>query len=181
MKHFLIAVALLFSISYADTLNSINKNPSMAINGTQRDSASVINPYVIPVAVSGAVCNSATDTVAVTSDHSSQLICQSGTNTWQTVGGGLGIGQAWYNVTGSRSMNTLYVNNTGKPILVAVSAWAFGGNTTSLYIDGGMVGYVGGGHIEQNWMYQISGIVKNGGTYYLTTTSGAIVNWAELR
>lgn len=73
----LITLLSFFSITSADTMNSIEKNPSMAVTGTQRVSAAITN-YVIPTAVSGAACNSATDTVAVTSDHSSQLICQSG-------------------------------------------------------------------------------------------------------
>lgn len=77
-KIILFALLTAFSFVSGDTINSTSKNPSMAINGTQRDSATVINPYVIPVAVSGAACNSATDTVAVVADHSSQLICQSG-------------------------------------------------------------------------------------------------------
>lgn len=88
-KLILSALFAIFSIVSADTINSVSKNPSMAVLGTQRDSATVINPYVIPIAVSGAACNSTTDIVAVTSDHSSQLICQSGV--WQPVGGGSDI------------------------------------------------------------------------------------------
>lgn len=85
-KLILSALFAIFSIVSADTINSVSKNPSMAVLGTQRDSATVINPYVIPIAVSGAACNSTTDIVAVTSDHSSQLICQSGA--WTGIGGG---------------------------------------------------------------------------------------------
>ncbi|MCL4432148.1 MAG: hypothetical protein M1300_07500 [Epsilonproteobacteria bacterium] len=88
-KLILSALFAIFSIVSADTINSVSKNPSMAVLGTQRDSATVINPYVIPIAVSGAACNSTTDIVAVTSDHSSQLICQSGS--WNALGGGANI------------------------------------------------------------------------------------------
>jgi len=82
MKTRSIFSALLFLISLinADTLNSTSKNPSMAVTGTQRVSTAITD-YVIPVATAGAACNSTTDTIAVTSGHSSQLICQSGV--WQ--------------------------------------------------------------------------------------------------
>lgn len=73
---------LLFCSAYADTINSASKNTSVAVYGTQRTSTA-IQPWVIPVAVAGAACNSTTDIVAVTSDHSSQLICQSGS--WTNV------------------------------------------------------------------------------------------------
>lgn len=89
----LVITFLLFCSAYADTINSASKNTSVAVYGTQRTSTA-IQPWVIPVAVAGAACNSTTDIVAVTSDHSSQLICQSGS--WQPVGGG---------VTGSNTPN----------------------------------------------------------------------------
>lgn len=88
MKLILSSLFAVLSIVSADTINSTAKNPSMAVLGTQRSSATTIQPWIFPVAVSGAACNSTTDTVAVTSDHSSQLICQSGTSTWQAIGGG---------------------------------------------------------------------------------------------
>ena len=45
--------------------------------------------------------------------------CQSGI--WTGVGGGgLGYGQAWYNVTGSRTPNTIYQNTSGKPIQIYI-------------------------------------------------------------
>lgn len=80
---------LLFCSAYADTINSASKNTSVAVYGTQRTSTA-IQPWVIPVAVAGAACNSTTDIVAVTSDHSSQLICQSGT--WKSASGSSGVG-----------------------------------------------------------------------------------------
>lgn len=89
MKLILSSLFAVLSIVSADTINSTAKNPSMAVLGTQRSSATTIQPWIFPVAVSGAACNSTTDTVAVTSDHSSQLICQSGA--WVAVGGGTDI------------------------------------------------------------------------------------------
>lgn len=91
----IVIASLLFINAFADNLNSSTTNPSMAVTGTQRTSTAITD-YVIPVAVSGATCNSTTDIVAVTSDHSSQLICQSGA--WTPVGGSGGV-------TGSNAAN----------------------------------------------------------------------------
>lgn len=43
---------------------------------------------------------------------------------------GLGIGQTWQNVTGSRAVATNYTNSTGKPILVCI-----GGNNGSTAVN----------------------------------------------
>ncbi|TDA65777.1 hypothetical protein E0765_04665 [Sulfuricurvum sp. IAE1] len=63
----------------ADSLNSSLKNPSVSVTGVQRESAPIV-VGVIPVALPGQACNSNTDFIAVTPDHSMELICK--TNTW---------------------------------------------------------------------------------------------------
>lgn len=90
---------------------------------------------------------------------------------------GLGIGQTWQSVGGSRSANTTYTNTTGKPILVVVkSAWITR-NGQALYVDGMQVGYWG---IENNYGAQVTmyGLVPNGSTYY---TNFGCELWLELR
>lgn len=84
MKKIVLAFFALISIAVADDINSVSKNPSMAVYGTQR-TATAINATTIPVKVAGTACNTTTEIIAVTSDRSSQLICQSGT--WRTSSG----------------------------------------------------------------------------------------------
>jgi len=90
------------------------------------------------------------------------------------VGGFLGVGQTWQDVTASRTSGVTYTNTTGKPIQVNVS----GGATGWLYA------YVGG--IKTGETYSYSGysvgsltfVVKEQQTYYVTGTRNS---WFELR
>lgn len=88
---FILVFWLLTSVLFAGSINDAAKNPSMAVYSNTA-LANQTSAAFIPVAVSGAACNSTTDTIAITSDHSSQLICQSGA--WQEVGIKAGGGQA---------------------------------------------------------------------------------------
>jgi hypothetical protein len=84
---------------------------------------------------------------------------------------GLGWGQSWANVTGSRSAGTTYTNSTGKPIVVVIG---IGDDNQSAYI------YVNG-VATAKFGYQISAttVVPNGSTYYIDggVTFGL---WSEL-
>lgn len=174
---------LLFCSAYADTINSASKNTSVAVYGTQRTSTA-IQPWVIPVAVAGAACNSTTDIVAVTSDHSSQLICQSGT--WAAIGGGgLGYGQSWQDLTSSRALYTNYINSTGKPILVSMRVTTNGGTSDAvILVDGVAVkGTVPDGGVAWS-AHACVAVVPNGSVYSAGRSSGsggAVNYWVELR
>lgn len=84
MKPIFFLYLLASSALSADSVNSPLKNPSMAVTGTQRPSTN-ITVDVIPVAQLGTACSSNVDVIAVTPDHSMELICQS--NTWVAVAG----------------------------------------------------------------------------------------------
>jgi hypothetical protein len=112
---------------------------------------------------------------------SGNVLTSNGT-TWTSVApaGGIGIGQTWQNVTGSRSGGSTYTNNTGKPIFVSVTS------------DGEQAGVriiVGGNEILRQSGALISGvmyanatfIVPNGVTYRADFTAGVKYNWSELR
>lgn len=91
-----------------------------------------------------------------------------------------GVGQTWQDVTVSRAVGTIYVNNTGKPIMVSIVASAIGGaDNHYLYVGDVIVsGYLdqeGGDHTP------FSAIVPNGSTYRLTIGSGQLIRWVELR
>lgn len=102
-----------------------------------------------------------------------------------------GHGQGWQNVTGSRTYNTAYHNNTGRPMAVTVYAMGGGSVGQNLVVSNDNV----------NWTIVSSGIydatsggssqsMGNGGFtlvptnwyYKLLTTAGvSIANWQELR
>lgn len=103
---------------------------------------------------------------------------------WSGLGGGIGDGQTWTDVNGSRNLNQSYVNSTGRPIMVSVTLYAgpsgsVGGPTAN--VDGvfaagdssGGAGGVGGG---------VTFIVPAGSTY-VVYGSGYIAgrSWSELR
>lgn len=97
----------------------------------------------------------------------------------------LGEGQTWQNVTASRSEDTEYVNNTGRPIVVSViiDTQYYKGHTAALEDNsGGMfLATVNG----TGSMDQLSAVIPNGGRYMLSWMASieraAIINWSELR
>jgi hypothetical protein len=119
---------------------------------------------------------SALQTVAPST--SGNVLTSNGT-TWTsaTPAGGIGIGQTWQNVIGSRAGNTTYTNSTGKPIMVNIS------RGTTVYV-GTMVLTVSGVAVALSVCASdagstVSAIVPNNGTYSLNTTD--FDYWAELR
>lgn len=91
----------------------------------------------------------------------------------------IGVGQSWVNVTSSRASKTTYTNDTGKPILVTISAC---GNSASgnFVVDGvnvAIIGYNGNTTIIR----PVSVIVPAGSTYRVSETIGSLFMWSELR
>ena len=89
---------------------------------------------------------------------------------------GLGVGQTWQDVSGSRAMGTNYTNTTGKPIGVSVSFSYVGNGTSSITVDGVVV---------NSFTYSLGGtgatmsaIIPNGSVY---SAAGVKVSWTELR
>jgi hypothetical protein len=119
---------------------------------------------------------SALQTVAPST--SGNVLTSNGT-TWTsaTPAGGLGIGQSYSNVTGSRALSTTYTNSTGKPIFVSVMA---GGNST-------LQAYVNGAEIQRcvftitSTNTNVAFIVPDGSTYSVTSSASGLILWTELR
>ena len=91
---------------------------------------------------------------------------------------GIGIGQTWRNVIGSRALSTTYINTTGKPIVVNVTTVAVSPADCLLFIDNinvvrlNTVGATG----------TVTGIVPNGSSYKVTVpVSISVLEWFELR
>jgi hypothetical protein len=114
---------------------------------------------------------------------SGNVLTSDGT-TWVSGSGGFGAGQAWQNLTSSRSYNTAYTNSTGKAIMVNVFYNTNGtNNTITATVDGvtvaGMNFNLGFGNL--NLGSTISFIVPNGASYTVTASGAALVAWAEFR
>ena len=108
---------------------------------------------------------------------SGNILTSNGT-TWTSAApaGGIGVGQTWQDVTGSRSGGVTYTNSTGKPIQVNISFACVNG-AGGLTVNGVLVAQ--SGVTCGNGNSFVTAIVPNGNTY---DASGAgIVRWAELR
>jgi hypothetical protein len=109
------------------------------------------------------------------------------TQTTAASGGGssIGVDQTWQDVTGSRSLNTTYTNDTGKPIQVTASIQAQSTLSTkrAIAVVNGVTileSYTQDccGIPQYSW-FPLSFIVPAGNTYQLRGMS--ISRWAELR
>ena len=86
--------------------------------------------------------------------------------------GGLGDGQTWQNVSGSRVAGTTYTNSTGKPIQIAIQA---GPSAATVTISGVTFSFSAATSYDMIYL-----IVPNSATYVYTSASAATV-WNELR
>ena len=86
----------------------------------------------------------------------------------------LGVGQIWQNVLSVRSINTDYINNTGRPIQVSI--WQGADTNPSLIVDGVTVASIDG--TPGSVGVQATAIVPSGSTYRVTAS---VDGWAELR
>lgn len=91
----------------------------------------------------------------------------------------LGVGQTWQNMTASRLLNTNYVNNTGRPIVVAVTIGSGSASTLDLKV-GGVTTTIPAGNGDHRMT--VSAVVPSGTIYNAVRTgSTALSHWAELR
>lgn len=89
---------------------------------------------------------------------------------------GLGYGQTWQNVAGSRLVGTTYYNTTGRPIMVSINTYGAGGAGT-LVINGVTVcNYAGTVGVT----VPFTAIVPQGASYS-AQGDATIAYWAELR
>jgi hypothetical protein len=111
---------------------------------------------------------------------SGNILTSNGTTWTSAAATGIGVGQTWQNVTGSRSAGTTYTNSTGNPIMISISiSGPASTSINSLTVGGVLVGYVSGDD-NLNPRQTISSIVPNGSNYVFSTGC-PIISWAELR
>jgi hypothetical protein len=114
---------------------------------------------------------------------SGNVLTSNGT-TWTsaTPAGGIGIGQTWQDVGGSRALGTTYTNSTGKPIMVAVSLQVNGAfNFSSATVGGVTVAQFGSSDSQNTDRNTVSFIVPNSTNYSITGAGAGLLTWAELR
>ncbi len=100
-------------------------------------------------------------------------------------GYGLGVGQSWQEMVSERDFDTIYTNDTTKPIMINITASAIGILDAALM--SGLVllanPYNGSGGSDGSWMVY-SAIIPSGARYSLVHLDGddpSLENWAELR
>lgn len=111
-----------------------------------------------------------------------------------TGGAGLGDGQTWQNLAGSRTFDTAYLNTAGRTIAVSVSAYGSSGASTgaqsiSAYVGGTFLGSCGTSESTVGTWYAISDtlfFIVPAGQYYQVNkyVNGGVTTlnaWAELR
>ena len=101
--------------------------------------------------------------------------CFAAADVGTAMAGGIGVGQTWQDVTGSRISNTIYQNTTGKPIQIIIdlnqdiSYVVMVANSTGPFMT------VGNG--DGNAGIVVSAIIPNNGRYIASSFS----RWHELR
>lgn len=91
--------------------------------------------------------------------------------------GGIGVGQTWQNVLGSRSAGTTFTNTTGKPIMINISRAGPNYAQTTIYVDGNAAAFA---YVDQyGGNESLSAIVPNGATYRVDGPTPS--RWYELR
>jgi hypothetical protein len=94
---------------------------------------------------------------------------------------GLGWGQTWQNLVGSRGFNSTYTNSTGKPIMVAVVCVSAGGGfDPTVVVQGVNVGRFGAATNNGSYSWA-SFIVPPGHDYSINASSASLASWTELR
>lgn len=92
---------------------------------------------------------------------------------------GIGAGQTWQDVVGSRAINTMYYNTTGRPIQVGIGMQLPVSTTSTLSVNGVVVSRVATSGASA-LSFSHNAIVPHGSSYILNNV-GTISTWAELR
>jgi hypothetical protein len=136
------------------------------------------------LALNNVLLGNGTAAVKEVAPGASGNVLRSDGTTWVsgTISAGIGDGQTWQDVTGSRAIGTTYTNNTGRPIQVSIIVSANPNQTNAtLVVNGIAVSRIQNQFGDRALVGTISAIVPNGVTYSVSAGSSSIVSWAELR
>lgn len=132
------------------------------------------------LAANAVLLGNGTSTLQTVAPSTSGNVLTSNGTTWTSAAlpdQGIGVGQSYQNVTGSRALSTTYTNSTGKPIFVSIMA---GGNST-------LQAFVNGAEVQRcvftitSTNTNVAFIVPNGSTYSATSSASGLILWTELR
>ena len=157
-------------VKIVDSLSSTAKDAALTANqgkilSDRTQQATTTNVGISRFANASEVANKSNSNVAINPSNAA-TIAQSTD---------LGVGQSWQNVTSSRSVGSTYTNNTGKPIMIAVTK-----------LLRGTQGYIQVNNINVAYFHNGDDgatntvIVPNGATYRVTGITNLSL-WAELR
>jgi hypothetical protein len=145
------------------------------------------------LALNNVLLGNGTAAVQEVAPGASGNVLKSDGTTWTsgTVNAGIGDGQTWTNVVGSRAYGTTYTNLTGRPIYVSVtgvSTVADGGGI-QFYINGALVAQQGATFNDSiASFHNITMIIPNDSTYSANAIPGgggnggsSLQQWYELR
>jgi hypothetical protein len=134
------------------------------------------------LALNNVILGNGTSPVQEVAPGASGNVLTSNGTTWQSSvlpDLGIGVGQTYQNLLGSRSSGVSYTNTTGKPILVFVtSGRANAGTTFTVVVDGVTLCSDASGIFYAT--HEVSFIVPNNSTYTVSSSTG-FVRWSELR
>ena len=122
-------------------------------------------------------------TSAVTSvspGTSGNVLTSNGTSWTSAAQSGLGYGQSWQNVSGSRVSGTTYTNSTTKPIAIKVLINVGAGEGANLTVSGIMLDQVGN-NMPVTTPLSLSCIIPIGVSYVVTMSATPSYVWTELR
>lgn len=92
---------------------------------------------------------------------------------------GIGVGQTWQNVTNNRQSGRDYTNDTGKPIMIALSFYLPHDRLATVYV-GSVPVLVANSPATNNWI-NLTTVVPNNTTYKIDENGWSYVLWTELR
>jgi hypothetical protein len=124
------------------------------------------------------ILGNGTSTPAFVEPGTSGNVLTSDGTTWVSGTAGIGSGQTWQAVTGSRAIGTTYTNSTGKPIQVNVNITLGTFSSASFQVNGLSV-FTSSNQLERTLNTTLTSIIPIGATY--SVTSGSLNYWVELR
>jgi hypothetical protein len=149
---------------------------SIVLQGSTSGSVTLQEPAVAGTTVLDLPATSGT--VGLVSGNLGTPSALVGTNITGTATGlnaGIGVGQTWQDVSGSRTAGVTYTNSTGKPIMVSTRTTATA-TDFNITVDGVTTALVT--NISTTRMFMTT-IVPNGSTYSVSGYQAGF--WSELR
>jgi hypothetical protein len=134
--------------------------------------------------VQGNIAPAATETVAGRAEIATVAEVRAWTDNTRMVtplglaSASIGMSQPWTNVAGVRSINTNYINSTGKPKYVTVVVVGTGAAQGHIYVGG--LTLCANITIAVNATNQFSFIVPTSDYYNIALTAGSVNSWLEL-